>query len=559
MKLRLIYFIVIVGFAINSSFSQVENVPLNHPVYTFLKEMKVKRIISNINEDLPNLSRFEVKKFLESIDSKKSELSSTEIKLLNRYEAEFYESMNVDTTTYFFHPEKKFSTSLSEVFSDKVKYLYAYREKNANVFMELFGHVYYGQTLKPEVNNSTLFDGGTRIRGTLFNHLGYNFTLIKGGASGKREVSELIQPRLLYSFKWIENSENIGNYDFTTGYIKYHTQPVEDMNLSIQIGREQKTAGYGYSSKLVLSGDNPPLDFIQFNFDYGILNFTSIHASTVGEFKLNMNERFTKYWAFNRLKLKFENLFDFGIGESIVYSGRGLELAYLTPVGFYKFIEHSIQDRDNANLFLDFQSAFIKNLEIQATFFLDEDILSNLQELDKYTNKTAYELGAYWYQPFSINDLSLILEYTRIRPYVYTHFDSMNVYSSFGKNLGHRIGPNADELYSRLSYNLNDWIRLNFVYTHIRRGENVFDDEGNLVKNVGGDIYLSHGYNPVNTTAKFLDGIRINNDVFEFGMRIEPARDFIFDIIYNYNIESNITSGIKDYFSYGFIRFTLNY
>ncbi len=136
-----------------------------------------------------------------------------------------------------------------------------------------------------------------------------------------------------------------------------------------------------------------------------------------------------------------------GIGESIVYSGRGLELAYLTPVGFYKFIEHSIQDRDNANLYFDFQSGFIKNLEFQATFLLDENILSNLQDLDKYTNKTAYQLGVFWYQPFSINDLSLILEYTKIRPFVYTHFDSMNVYTAFGKNLGHRIGPNADELY----------------------------------------------------------------------------------------------------------------
>ena len=559
MKTRLLYFLIVIVLTISTTFSQVENVPLTHPVYTFLKEMKVKRIVPYINEDLPNLSRFEVRKHLETIENKRSELSPTERKLFNRYKAEFYESLDPDTTTYFFHPDKSFSTSLSEVFSNKVKYLYAYREKNANVYIDLLGHIYYGQTFKPEVNNTTLFDGGIRIRGTVFNHLGYNFAFLKGGASGSREVAELIEPRLLTSFKWIEDIENINNYDFTAGYIKYHTEPVDDMNLSIQVGREHKTVGYGYSSKLVLSGDNPPLDFIQFNFDYGIVNFTSIHGSTVGEFNMNKDARFTKYWVFNRLKLKFENLFDVGIGESIVYSGRGLELAYLTPVGFYKFIEHSIQDRDNANLYFDFQSGFIENLEFQATFLLDENILSNLQDFEKYTNKTAYQLGVFWYQPFSINDLSLVLEYTRIRPFVYTHFDSMNVYTAFGKNLGHRIGPNADELFSRLSYNFNDWIRLNIVYAHIRRGENIYDDEGNLIKNVGGDIYLSHGHNVENTTAKFLDGIRINNDVFEVGFRIEPARDFIFDIIYNYNIESNLTTGIKDYLSYGFIRFTLNY
>jgi hypothetical protein len=462
MKTRLLYFLIVIVLTMSNTFSQVENVPLTHPVY------------------LPNLSRFEVRKHLETIDNKSSELSLTERKLLNRYKAEFYESLDAGTATYFFHPEKSFSTSLSEVFSNKVKYLYAYSEKNANVYMDLLGHFYYGQTFNPEVNNGSLFDIGIDIRGTVFNHLGYNFSVIKGAASGSKEVAELIEPRLLYSFKWVEEGENFGNYDFTTAYIKYHTEPVDDMNLSIQVGRENKTVGYGYSSKLVLSGDNPPLDFIQFNFDYGIINFTSIHASTVGEFSTNRNARFTKYWAFNRLKLKFENLFDVGIGESIVYSDRGIELGYLTPIGFYKFIEMSLQDRDNANLYFDFQSGFIKNLEFQATFLLDENILFNLNELEKYTNKTAYQLGAFWYQPFSINDLSLVLEYTRIRPFVYTHFDSLNVYTAFGKNLGHRIGPNADELFTRLSYNFNDWIRLNLVYAHIRRGENVYDDEGNL-------------------------------------------------------------------------------
>ena len=108
MKTRLFYFLIFIVLAISNTFSQVENVRLTHPVYTFLKEMKVKGIVPYINEDLPNLSRFEVRKHLETIESKKNELSSTEIKLLNRYKAEFYESLDPDTTTYFFHPEKPY-------------------------------------------------------------------------------------------------------------------------------------------------------------------------------------------------------------------------------------------------------------------------------------------------------------------------------------------------------------------------------------------------------------------------------------------------------------------
>jgi hypothetical protein len=331
------------------------------------------------------------------------------------------------------------------------------------------------------------------------------------------------------------------------------------MNLSIQLGREPKTAGYGYSNKLMLSGYNPVMDFLQFNFSYGILHYTSIHASTVGKFNQDPSKRYTKYWAFNRLKISFENLFDIGIGESIVYSGRGLELAYLTPFAFYKFIEHSLQDRDNGNLYLDIQTSFIKNLELQATFFLDENILFNWGELNKYINKTAYQVGAFWYQPFSVNNLSLIFEYTRIRPFVYTHTNFKNTYTAWEVILGHPIGPNSDEIFTKAAYNFNDWIRMTLKYRYIRSGENVYDDEGNLIKNVGGDVFLPYGPGSESEDAPFLDGIRVDNNIFEAGLRIEPIRDFIFDIVFNYAIEDNLIESYKNYLSYGFIKFTLEY
>jgi len=559
MKTASRYLIIVFLLLSSNLFPQIENVPLNHPVYTFLKEMKVKNIIPYISEDVPNLSRFQVKDYLKQVEEKFSELSYTERDLLNRYKAEFYELLDPENTTYFFDPEKNFITSLSEAFSDKVKYLYAYTEEDANVFVNLFGHYYFGQQFEPYVNNAHLFDIGFSFHGTVFKHLGYNLSVIKGGSAGDKQVAELMEPRVLHSFKWVEDSENIANYEFTEGYIKYSTEPAEKMLLSIQLGREYKTAGYGYGSKLVLSGNNPALDFIQFDFNYGIVNFTSIHGSTVGDFSNDMNERYTKYWAFNRLKLSFENLFDIGIGENIVYSGRGIELGYLSPLGFYKFVEQSLQDRDNANLYFDLQTSFIPNLEFQATFFLDENILSNLQNLNIYKNKTAYQLGAFWYEAFTINNLSLILEYTKIRPYVYSHVNPQNTYTAWDTNLGHPIGPNSDELFSRLAYNLTDWIRLTLDYKFIRSGENIYDDQGNLLKNVGGDLKISHGPDPEDENAYFLDGIRFNNNIFQLGLRIEPIRDFVFDIIYNYNQQKNLTEGSVIKQSYGLLKFTLNY
>ena len=541
-------------------YAQVENVPIYNPVYTFLKEMEVKKIISFIRDDDPVLSRYEVVDLLNTIASQLPDLSETEKKFLKKYQIEFSDSIDPDTTTQLFNPQTNFFSDLNEMFSDKVKYLFAAKDKENNIFVDWLGHFYHGQQFEPgATTNTELFDIGFRVRGTLVNHLGYNLTVLKGGVSGNSDLAEVIQPKLLSNFKWLENIENIGNYDYTHGYLKYHTQPTEDMNISVELGRDDITLGYGYGSKLILSGDNPTLDFIKFNFNYGIVDFSSMHASTVGYFSYDMNERYTKYLAFNRLKLKFENVVDVGIGETVVYSGRGIELGYLSPINFYKFTEMALQDRDNGMIYFDLQTKFIKNFEFQATFLLDENILSHLSDLERYTNKTAYQVGAFWYQPLSISDLSLIVEYTKIRPYVYTHVDIKNNYTAFGANMGHRIGPNADEIMARVNYNFSEWTRLTLEYRFSRSGENIYDMDGNLIKNVGGDIGLSHGTNIVNEEAPFLDGIRINSNFLMANLRFEPIRSYFFDFSYYLQKDSNITYNISNTLSYLLLKFTLEY
>ena len=84
-------------------------------------------------------------------------------------------------------------------------------------------------------------------------------------------------------------------------------------------------------------------------------------------------------------------------------------------------------------------------------------------------------------------------------------------------------------------------------------------DDGTLINNVGGDLNITHGQNPEKQDAIFLDGIRFNNQIFKLGIRIEPIRDFIFDIIYEYDKEENISEGGSKNQSYGMIKFTLNY
>ena len=535
--------------------AQQENVPIDHQVYLFIKEMSVNNLIGFIHDDNPGMSRAEVRKNLELIARHKDELSPTEQKILKKYQDEFYDDL-ADSTNAFqlFGKEAGLSTDNSDLFSDKTKYTYVSRKEGANFYLNILGRAIYGQITKPYVNNSWLYDIGFRFRGTLFDKLGYSLTVQKGGVSGSSNLATLLDPRLTYNFKYVEAYENIGNYDFTEGYLRYYAEPLENMSLSFQIGREKIKFGYGYGSKLVISGNHPVLDFIKMDFNYGVFSFTSLQASTVGNFNIDRTLNYTKFIALNRFKLHFNDLIEFGLGENIIYTGRGIDLAYLNPFAFYKFEEMSLQDRDNGALWLDFQTHFIKNVELQGTYFLDDNPLGNLQDFSNFINKTGYQFGAFLYSPFSIKDLSIVMEYTRIRPYVYSHTNPKNSYTAWNQVLGDQIGPNSDEIFTSVAYNLNERMRLNFQYQYIRHGENIYDSQGNLSFNAGGDAFVAHRDNIDPVRIEFLDGERINTNIFTIGFKFEPVRQVVFDLVFKEVFKKNITHDVSNNSTYAYLR-----
>lgn len=553
---KLLFFIIIL-FSVQV-FSQHDMVWLNHPVYQFLKEMKVKNLISTIHDDTPNLSRLDVLRFLTILDSNKEKLSTIERGRLSRYLNEFSDDLS-DEKSQFLFTRKSFLENLSGIFSEKTKYIYAVQDTMFNVYFEGIGNLQYGHRFNPGVNNAAIYDVGFRIRGTAFEKMGYQLFVAKGLATGNYDFAQVVDPALNYNFKYVEKLEKTPNYDFTTGYLRFYDEPVQNMNISVQIGREKTRFGYGYTNSLILSGDHADLDFVKFVFNYKSLRFTSITGSTVGRFSFNRFENYTKYLAVNKLQLSFPGVLDASIAESIIYSERGIDLAYLTPLIFYKFSEMSLQDRDNGAIFFDLQTHFIPNLELQGTFYLDENILSNMAQLERFSNKSAYQLGAYWYSPAGVENLALIFEYTKIRPFVYTHYNYKNTATSWDQPLGHQIGPNSDMIYFGSRYHISSSFQLVLDYSYIRKGKNVYDAAGNLIFNAGGDIFEPHldGIDP--DMAPFLAGIVHKIHDISVGFRSEIARDFYVDLFYKYRSDLNTSTNSVDNTGFIYFKFHFDY
>lgn len=550
-------FLILLFIAGIKVFAQAENVPFKHDVYTFLHEMKVKGILGTVHYESPNLAYAEVRKMLNEISKEQSKLSRTEKSLFDKFYNEFIDSekSGADVTSFFGGPS--FFSETDEIFSQKMKYVYKYDDSLVTLRVETEGHLQYGHSFKSEFNNALLYDIGWRFRGTLMKNLGYYLNFNKGLIQGSRYTAALIRPSLQTTTKFVMAQEEISNYDFTDGYLKYFYIPNDDFSFAVQIGREATAFGYGYSSRLLYSGNGPNMDFLKFQVRYGVVNFYSLHASIPGDYLPSTEDRYTKYLAMNRLTVSIPHLFDFSLAESIIYSDRGIELGYFNPLIFYKFIEQSLQDRDNAIFSFEGQLNFIPDWEIQASVILDE--VFDLHDFDDWANKTAYQLGAFWYSPFGIDDLSWIGEFTRIRPYVYTHRFDKSRHTIFGTVLGHTAGPNSEQYFTQLAYNFSDRLRGEVSYKLIRSGENVYDNQGNMLINYGGDPQFAHEITGGPEFVKLLDGIRIDNHIYKAKIRWEPVRELFFDFVYQYRMEENLDKNSLLEESFAYIQMFVEY
>ncbi|MBI2418212.1 MAG: hypothetical protein HYV28_10000, partial [Ignavibacteriales bacterium] len=78
-----------------------------------------------------------------------------------------------------------------------------------------------------------------------------------------------------------------------------------------------------------------------------------------------------KFIASHRLQFLIGKSTKFGVGEIIIYSNRSADFSYMNPLVFFKSIEHSNRDRDNAMLYFDLSTVY-NGIKPYAMLLLDD-------------------------------------------------------------------------------------------------------------------------------------------------------------------------------------------
>ena len=242
---------------------------------------------------------------------------------------------------------------------------------------------------------------------------------------------------------------------------------------SIGLQRENIQWGAAYHSSNILSGRAPavpmitlqltPCDWFQFDYFHAwlvsnLIDSTYYYSENTTKDGVLVKEYrpMNKFMAANMLTFTPIKQLSISVGNSVIYSERNIQAAYLIPIAFYKSLDHLLTkgiatQNQNSQVFASLSVRPVKHLHLYGSFYLDEFSLSRLKPSNKEKNPISYLVGFNW-SGWPVKGLSLKGEFMRSYIACYTHSIESLTWQSNSYDMGHYLGDNAQSIHAELSY-----------------------------------------------------------------------------------------------------------
>lgn len=243
----------------------------------------------------------------------------------------------------------------------------------------------------------------------------------------------------------------INGYDYFDARGSVHFNATKYIN--IQFGYDRNFIGDGYRS-LFLSDFSASYLFLKLNTHIWKLNYQNLfmelsNGSSGGDKLLPK-----KYASMHHLSLQATKWLNIGLFESVIF-GRAnhYEFSYLNPIIFLRSAEQQNGSPDNANVGFNFKANIAHALQLYGQVMLDEFKLSEVKAGNGWWgNKQGIQAGFKYIDAFHIRNFDLQGEINYVRPFTYSHFDSVANYSHYNQPLAHPLGANFTEAIGIIRY-----------------------------------------------------------------------------------------------------------
>lgn len=245
--------------------------------------------------------------------------------------------------------------------------------------------------------------------------------------------------------------------------------------INIQAGKDVIRWGPGYHGVIGLSGNELAFDTVKLRANIWKLDCISL----LGFLRDDLTKKYTsdvpkKYLSAHRFELTPFPGLCIAWQEAYIYAEH-LHIMLMSPVMLYQIWDY-IDDTGNNTMEGDFEITLIPHTKLYGALFFDDFHIDTNPFKDPGFGWSVLG-GAMVVDPFGLKNTHVILEYARVEPWTYTYKGIIQnppiptTYKHFGEPLGHWIGPNADDLYTQMGWQISKYIQGNISYNRIRHGE----------------------------------------------------------------------------------------
>lgn len=308
---------------------------------------------------------------------------------------------------------------------------------------------------KQNDNSQRLFQNtrGLSIRGKIANKIGFTAMVTENQERPPSYVQQFITDRSAVPgagyYKEFKAPGGVDYFD-ARGYFTFNATKYID----VSFGYDKHFIGNGHRSLFLSDFGNNNL-FLKLNTRIWKFNYQNIFMELNNAYQRGGDRLLgKKYAAVHHLDINVTKWLNVGLFEGVVFGRENrFEFGYLNPVIFYRSIEQQNGSEDNALAGLDLKANIAKSVQLYGQLLLDEFKLKELtSNTGWWANKWGIQAGVKYIDAFTIKNLDLQVEYNRVRPFTYSHRDSVANYTHYNQPMAHPLMANFSEVIGILRY-----------------------------------------------------------------------------------------------------------
>ncbi len=337
-----------------------------------------------------------------------------------------------------------------------------YSKDNVSLKINFLPDIYLGNDNGNLVWNNTR---GFKFNGKVQSNFSFNLEIFETQAKFPEYIDSInLVKKAVVGQGWYEPKNALGlTYDYTYAIanIAYKTK-----YFRFNLANDKLFIGDGYRS-LLLSDVSVPYPYLNITFESNRLQYSSIYMQHIDQMapKLSSELGFQKKWAvMHYLNWNINSKWSLGLFDAVIWQDadtngkRGFEMSYANPIIFLRAAEYNTSSSDNALIGINLKYQINTNIKLYSQLILDElKIDEYIANKGWWANKFGVQLGIRSRNIFRIDKLNGFTEFNLVKPYTYTHKNTLRSYTNYGDALAHPLGANFIENVSRLEYAFGRW------------------------------------------------------------------------------------------------------